>query len=201
MIDATNVKITDGNSLLPLSAGTIPTSVPSGVGTYDIKYPPFAGAYNFSLPDSAGVVAANNYLTIVNPAASGRTIILTALFVSTYVTSGASTTRSSLQGTLCGVATGGTSVAASAIAKLSSAYPTPIADVRTGNPTVTLGANVFNSPPPINATTSQYVHSVGAGGSPASGPLILAPGEGFCVHSAAGNTSQTWNISVVWGEI
>jgi hypothetical protein len=179
----------------------MPATISGTVATFLAQSPVVKGAYIFSVTDAVGVVAANNYMTLVNPVGSGKVIIVLGAFVSTYVASGASTTRNSLQGQQCGVATGGTVAGAAAIAKFASIMPASIADVRTGNPTVTAGANVFNSPPPINTTTSQFVHSVGAGASTASGPLTLAPGEGFVIRTAAGNTSQTWNISIVWGEI
>lgn len=199
MPDAVNVKITDGvNSFSSLNP--MPVSIGSALAVYDTKVPTLTAAYIYGITDVPGVVAANNFLSIVNPVGSGKTIIFLGTFISTYVASGASATRNSLTGKLCGVATGGTVVSNTQFAKFSSGMINSAADVRTGNPTVTAGANVFNSPPAIGTTASQFVHSVGAGGSTASGPLTLAPGEGLVIGTAAGNTSQTWNISVVWGE-
>jgi hypothetical protein len=179
----------------------MPISSSTSLATYLAQAPALRGAYIFSVTDAPGVVAANNFLTLTNPVASGHTIIVLGAFISTYVTSGASTTRNSMQGMLANTVSGGSVASAASIAKFQSAFPASIADVRTGNPTATLAANVFNSPPPINTSTAQYVHSVGGGASTASGPLTLLAGEGLVFRTAVGNVSQTWNISVVWGEI
>lgn len=167
----------------------------------EAKDPKISGTYASGITDVAGVAAANNYLSIENPVGNTKLIVLLGLFISTYVASGMSTTRNSMTGKLASSLSGGTVVTAANIVKFDSTYAAATAVLRTGNPTVTLGANVFNSPPPINASTGQYVHSVGAGASTAGGGLLLRPGEGFVVTSAAGNTSQTWNMSVQWGEI
>ena len=182
-------------------ANPLPTSISGTIATYLAQSPLIKAAYIFSTTDAPGVVAANNFMTLVNPVGSGKAIVVLGAFVSTYVVSGASITRNSLQGQQCGVATGGTVAGAAAIAKFASSMPASIADIRTNNPTVTAGANVFNSPPAIGVTASQFVHSIGGGASTASGPLTLAAGEGFVMRTAVGNINQTWNISIVWGEI
>lgn len=179
----------------------MPTSVSGTLATFLAASPAIKGAYIASITDAPGVVAANNFMTLVNPVASGKTIVILGTFVSTYVASGASTTRNSLQGQAATAVSGGSLLAVSAIGKFVSTMSNAVAEVRTGNPAATAGANLFNSPPPIGVTASQFVHSVGGGASTASGPLTLLAGEGLVIRTAAGNTSQTWNISVVWGEI
>ena len=181
--------------------GQLNVSVVGAIGQYDAPSPLITGAYVASLTDAPGVVAANNFMTINNPSGNTKTIVLLGLFVSTYVASGASATRNSLQGMLANTISGGTVMAASAIAKFSSAAPAATAEIRTGNPTVTTAANIFNSPPAINTSTAQYVHSVGSGASLAGGTVTLLPNEGFVIRTAVGNTAQTWNISLLWGEI
>lgn len=164
------------------------------------RNPQISGAYVASLTDVPGVVAANNYMSIENPTGGTKLIVLSGLFISTYSTA-ASSTRNSLQGFLATGLSGGTTIASSAISKFDSTTANATAVVRSGNPTATTGAVIFNSPPPIGTTTSQYVHSVGNGGSSAAGGLILRPGEGLVMRTAAGNTNQTWNISIEWMEI
>jgi hypothetical protein len=179
----------------------LPTTVTGTVATFLAQSPVVKGAYIFSVTDAPGVIAANNFMTLVNPVGSGKTVIILGTFVSTYVATGASATRNSLQGMQATAVSGGSLASASAIGKFASSMPNAVAELRTGNPAATPGANLFNSPPAIGVTASQFVHTVGGGASTASGPLTLAPGEGLVIRTAAGNVSQTWNISVVWGEI
>lgn len=173
----------------------------SSVPTLPAAIPGLTGAYIVSLTDLPGVVAANNFVSVFNPVASGRNLYFLGMFISTYVASGASTTRNSMQGKQITAASGGTLITGAAnIFKPVSTYPNNVSEVRTGNPTVTANATFLNSPPPIGTSTGQYVHSVGLGASQNGGGLFFAPGEGFVLTTAAGNTSQTWNISVVFGE-
>lgn len=160
----------------------------------------FTGAYLFSLDDQPGVVAANSFLSLFNPVGSGKFLYYLGSFISTYVTGGGSTTRESMQGHATTAASAGTLQAASAIFKFDSTYPNAGAEVRTGNPTVTVGPNVFNSPPPIGTSTGQYVHSVGLGLMEFGGAVKIRPGEGIVFMTDAGNVNQTWNISVAWAE-
>lgn len=164
------------------------------------QVPGLSGAYLYSLTDVPGVVAANNFMTLVNPVGSGKRFIYLGSYISTYVTGGASTTRNSMQLRQCGVASAGTVVAASNFVELDTTFPASVADVRTGNPTVTAGNNIANSPPPIGTTTGQYVHAVGLGFGSVGGGYVIRPGEGVVFQTAVGNTSQTWNISIGWAE-
>lgn len=169
------------------------------IGMVESKNPLISGSYIASITDVVGVVAANNYMALFNGAGT-KLIIVTGIFISTYVTSGSSSARNSMQGQLITTATGGTN-AASTIAKFDSTMPAATGTLLTGNPTVTLGNNVFNSPPPVNSSNGQYVHSVGDGVPVLAGALTLRANEGIVIRSAAGNAAQTWNISMVWSEI
>lgn len=182
---------------LPVS-GTI--AVTSPITVLDAKIPNLRGGYILSLTDLPGVVAANTFVAIFNAPGSGRVITTLGAFISTYVASGGSTTRNSMQIMGITTATGGSS-AASSIYKLDSAFPTATATALISNPTVTLGNGVANSPPPIGTTVGQYVHSVGLGLLPIGGGLVLREGEGLAFRTAAGNVNQTWNISVGWVEV
>lgn len=205
MVDATNVKITDGVTALSLTGGMLPVSstVQNVVGIFDTKAPGIRGSYIFSTPDLPGVVAANNFVTLSNPTGSGHTIFVLGVFISTYNAGAALNVKNSMQGSRFAYSTisGGTIQAASTYAAFDNTFPASIAEVRTGGPTVTLGPNAFNSPPPISSTAGQYVHSVGYGASTAGGPFVLAAGEGLVLRTAAGATGQNWNISLTWLEI
>lgn len=178
----------------------IGTDVNSPLLTSPARLNNLTGAYNFSMDDMPGVAAANNFVSLFNPVASGRNLYYLGAYISTYVAGGASTTRESMQGHAITTASAGTLQASSAIFKLDSTFPNAVAEVRTGNPTVTMGPNLFNSPPPINTTTTQYVHAVGLGFGSFGGPVVLRPGEGIVFTTDAGNTSQTWNVSIGWAE-
>lgn len=169
------------------------------IAMLDGKIPGING-YLTGITDVPGVVAANNFMTLFNPVASGKKIIILGVYVSTYIVTGSSNARNSLQGQLATGISGGTLVGASSIVELDSTGPSALAEVRIGNPTATAGANIFNSPPSVGTSVTQYVHAVGLGFGTVSGGLILNSGEGLVMRTAAGTTGQTWNISLGWGE-
>lgn len=179
----------------------MPIAATSGIGTYTVQSPIIKAAYVYSLLDAPGSTnTPNNFISLYNPVASGKTLVLLGTFISCYVASGGSTTRNSMHGHLASAISGGTLVTASSIAKFQSSFANPTAEVRTGNPTATTAAEFFQSPPPIGTTASQYVHSVGYGASTNGGGFVFAPGEGMVIQTNNGNINQTWNISLVWGE-
>lgn len=154
-------------------------------------------SYIFSLDKVPIVAAANNYLSLFNPAGSEKIILVNGVFISSTLTTPSSVTDP-LRGWRITAASGGVLQSAPGVAKTQSKLPDPTAEVRTGNPTVTLGAPVFNSPAPIENRSSS-VHVVGLGA--AIDPFILAPGEGLVLRSEAGAaTGGTWNLSIVWAE-
>jgi hypothetical protein len=171
------------------------------IGMIPQKDPALRGVYVTGITDAAGVVAANNYMTLVNPVGSGRIVVVLGVFISCYVAAGSSNARNSMQGQVATAVSAGTLVIPANIAKFQSGMPNAVAEVRTGNPTATAGANIFNSPPPINSAAGQYVHSVGYGAATSSGAYTLLPGEGVVLRTVTGNVAQTWNISIEWGEI
>lgn len=179
-----------------------PINAPSGLGTYTVASPAIKAAYVYSLLDAPGSTnTPNNFISLYNPIGSSKTLVTLGIFVSCYVASGGSTTRNSMHGHLASAISGGTLVATSAIAKFQSGFANPVAEVRTGNPTATTAAEFFQSPPPIGTTASQYVHSVGYGASTNGGGFLFLPGEGLVIQTNNGNVNQTWNVSLVWGEI
>lgn len=177
--------------------GTYPAG--SALPTYSTTNPSLTGSYIFSIGNISGVVAANNYLTLVNPLASGKVVSVGAAFISSTTISG-STVTNPMQAFRASSVSGGTLQATSAIAKLVSSYPDPVAEVRTGSPTATVDGQLFNSPPAISSTTaSTNVHQVAV--PPAAGPLLLVPGEGVVLRTEAGDIDQRWNLTIVWVEI
>lgn len=163
-----------------------------------VKDNAITGVYLFSADEIPGIAAATNYLSIFNPVASGKNIYAGGVFIS-CVTAGGSTVTSPMRGFRITTATGGTLQASSAVAKFISANPDSIAEVRLGNPTVTLGAGIFNSPPPLSAGNGTTpVHQILI--PPDSGPFLLAPGEGIVIRQATGDPDLRWNLSISWAE-
>lgn len=159
-----------------------------------------ASGYIYSLAELPGVAAANNYITLFNPSSSTRTAILSGIFVSYSLTIGVSITTP-LRGWRISAHSGGTSVdtsgSANNVAKVQSIYPDPLCEIRKDNPTVTLGAPLFNSPPPTQKDTN-FVHEI----SLPSGllPFTLRPGEGFALRTESSITDARWNLTIVWAE-
>lgn len=175
------------------------TIVGQPIGTYTVSSPNVTGTYVFSLAGAAGVVASNNFMSIFNPVGSGKTVVYGASYISCSLAAG-STETAPLRGFRVTAASAGTLQATSAISKFQTSFANPVAEIRTGNPTVTTGAALFNFPSTVlNAAGSGITQTV----VPPSNaqPFIMAPGEGVVFNTSAGDVDQRWNISIVWAEI
>lgn len=170
------------------------------IAQYAVSNPAITGVYVFSIPSLAGVVAANTFLTVFNPVGSGKTVSFSAAFISTVSTAATSTTAPMRGYRISAAPTGGTVQATNTIAKFNNASANSVVEVRTNNPTVTLGPALWNTPPAVTAGVGggQFVHDVDTpAGSP---PFVLAQGEGIAINCNAGDVDQVWNITVVWTE-
>lgn len=178
----------------------MPSSVNGLIGTYPAVNPAFNGGYVFSDDAIAGVVAANNFIALTNPTGSGKAILLAGVFVS-QLTTGAVAVTDPLRGFLATGVTGGTLQAVSTIGKVRSTMPNPVGEIRTLNPSATLGAAWFNSPTlqATGASTSSFIHQVPA--TIASGSITLLPGESTVLRTATGSVNTLWNMSIAWSEI
>lgn len=183
-------------------ATPVPTTISSQpIAEYAVANPAITGVYVFSAAGLPGVAAANTFLTIFNPIGSGRNVSFSAAFISTVSTAAAGTTAPMRGYRIAAVPTGGTVQAANTIAKFRTTQTDSVVEVRLGNPTVTLGAALWNTPPAVTAGVGggQFVHDVDTpAGSP---PFLLVPGEGIAINCSAGDTDQVWNITIVWAEI
>lgn len=183
-----------------------PTALPvnvnlgsSAVSTISVRNPAIKGVYVFSISNIPGVVAANNFMSLFNPVGSGRVLSFGSAFISSTASGGTSVVEP-MRGFRITTATGGTLQATLATAKFITSDVDPLAEVRIGNPAVTLGPAVFNSPPVISATVgSTNVHVIPVPGG--LQPFTLAPGEGIVLRTNAGDVDQSWNLSLVWAEI
>jgi len=156
------------------------------------------GLYVFSLQRQDSLVAGKNFISIVNPAASGKILTLGAFFVSYMATVAAPAYP--MRGYRCDVPTGGTLHATSEICKLDTAIPDSVAVIRSNNPSVTLGPAFFNSPVgTVKDTVEAPPHEVDAPSG--FNPFILRPGEGVVIRQDVGAVGHLWNVSILWREV
>lgn len=197
-------------STLPVS-GTVSTT-PSGTQNVlvtnastapafitNVPNPNTTNTYVFSQDEVPGVVAATNYMTVFNPVGSGKIMIFGAVFISCS-TAGASTVTAPMRGFRITAASAGTLQAASATSKFANTMPDPTAEVRIGTVTATLGAAMFNVPPPLSATSGVAAPHGVLNPYPAQA-FIFAPGEGIALRQTTGDTDLRWNLSFVWAEV
>ena len=181
---------------LPVSA---PSSAP--IFTSVAPNPAIKGAYVFSIGAVPGVVAANNFISIFNPAASGKTVSLGAAYVSSFALA-ADLSPAPMNGFRITAASAGTLVTNSTtVTKFQSTMPDSICEVRTGNPTVTLGPQIFNAAPVVAPGTGGSTTQNIAAAPAVFPPFTLVPGEGVVLRTTSGLVATLWNLSLVWAEL
>lgn len=165
-------------------------------GTYPIIDPSWTGVYFHALVDSPGTVAANQYLSVFNPVASGKIIIALGLTAGSY-SGGTVTGPTSMRAGRITSSTGGTQIVASAVNRFSTAMANPVSIVRIGNPTVvSAGTPLIGITPVIGPGAN-----VGAVVIPPPGPAFAAlPGEGISFSVPVGDVNQFWNLQFIWAE-
>lgn len=154
------------------------------------------GVYLHSIAEVPGTVADQTFITLMNPANSGRSMTLGTVALS-YSNTSPATEPAPMRGWRISAASGGTLIAAADIAKFNTLSPNSVAEVRVGAPTATFVYPVFNSPPPIDNRSSN-VHTVDI---PPGATFLMRPGEGIALRKEAGTTSAMWNITIVWAEL
>ncbi len=196
------------SSTIPVNdAGLVPVSstsaafAPTFVTT--VPNPNLLGIYSFVLNDVIGTVASNNYLALFNPVGSGKTVFAFYAYVFAYVTGGSSMTKNSMILSRASNVVGGTLHPQSDIGVNDTDMALPVGQVYTGNPTVTAGSKLFAFPPPTVSGDDVNVLAVSPGSldGAVTGAVSLKEGQGLVFNVAIGNTNQTWNINVVWGEM
>lgn len=191
----------DVTGTVTVSSIANPVTLVQPVNTVQVANPAILGSYVFSRGEQAGLVAATNHMTLFNPSGSGRTLVLGGVFISSIVLADISVAARSMRGYRITAASAGTLALDSEIAKWQTTMTDPVAEVRTGGVTATLGPALFNSPPVLGAgkTASPFVHQVPV--PQALGPFTLVPGEGIVLRTEAGDVDTLWNLSVAWSEI
>lgn len=156
------------------------------------------GLYIFSRQREDSAVLGKNFLTLENPAGSGRIVSLGGFFVSYFAT--VAGPAYPMRGYRCTGPSGGTAAAPSEICSFDSATSPPIASIRYNNPsTSTTDGAFFNSPAGTVKDTVGGVHEIDA---PAGfNPFVLRPGEAVVLRQDVGAVGHLWNISVLWREV
>jgi hypothetical protein len=163
--------------------------------------PAIKGGYVYSVGGVPGVVAANNFLSLFNPVGSGRTVALGAAYISSFAL-GAALTPAPMNGFRITTATGGTLQSnTTAVTEFQTAMPTSVCEVRTGNPTVTLGPQIFNASPVVSPAAGGSTLQTIAAAPAVFPPFTLVPGEGVVLRTTSGLVATLWNISLVWAEL
>jgi len=186
--------------------GTV-TATPTGtqaisgtVGSYPAAVPGILGAYVYSVSVIPGVAAANNYISLFNPLLSGKTIVFTGAAISSAAAASAAGVEP-MRAYRTTTATLGTLVVnATDVLRIQTTMPVSSAEIRTGNPTVTLGPAFFNVPCAtdglVDPTTVSVILAPGG-----IGAFTLLPGEGLVLRAEAGDVDLRWNMSLIWAEM
>lgn len=157
--------------------------------------------YTTLIRNTLGVVAANNFLSVFNPVGSGKTILIAQFVCYPYATA-AATPTDNMEVWRTTTASAGTLLAAANVNKFSTAQTNSVAEVRTGNPTVTLLGTVpvLGVPPAVTAAGGGVSATTNI--VPPSGVLFsCAPGEGVVARTPAGSVGQTWSLGFSWLEM
>jgi hypothetical protein len=156
------------------------------------------GLYVFSLQRQDSLILGKNFITMENPAASGKILTLGAFFIS-YMATVASPAYPMRGYRTTSVPTGGTLHTASQICRLDTALPDSVAVIRSGDPSASLGPAFFNSPVGTVKDTVSGVHDVDA---PAGfNPFVVRPGEAVVLRQDIGAVGHLWNVSILWREV
>lgn len=160
--------------------------------------PPGLSFYFYTLFDTPGVVASNNFLSVFNPAGSGKLLIFYQAEIVNY-SNGVTDAFSSLTATRITAASAGTLVAASNISRFVTSTPDPVAVVRVGNPSVTTTGLALNAwPPPVSDKAGSGAQL--ATSTPPGAGFVCLPGQGIVFNTLTGDVNQLWKINTIWAE-
>lgn len=148
----------------------------------------------------SGVAAANVFVSLFNPAASGRNLILLSVAVESYSVAVAAATNTFTLDRIS-TATGGS--VAGGVAVFRSDDPDRVAVIRTANPTVTANQTIARFAPNQNVTAvgTTAVSLREYRFDPSWGEFLLKEDQGVCFRqTVAGDTDQRLVVTIVWAE-
>lgn len=153
--------------------------------------------YLHALADQPGVVGSHVWMSVFNPLSSTKAIALLSGTFDSYA-SGATAVLESMQAFRISAASVGTLITASAVNRLDTTWPDPVAECRIGNPTITTVGTPLRAFAPVISTGAGQ--SAGGASSLPAGSLVCYPGQGVAVRTDGGDIDQIWNIQLVWAE-
>lgn len=171
--------------------------ISDSVGTYQGADPSYLGVYLWAVHDVAATVAAQNFLSLFNPSGSGKNLVVLGVTVTDYSVNSV-TGATSMEVWRTTAASAGTQVTAPNINRFATAFSDPSAEVRVGNPTVTLSgqdALVGFAPSLGNGAQSPNTAAPTPGAS-----FVIAPGQGVVFRQSAGDIDERWNVQIIWAE-
>lgn len=185
--DVTDVAVPDG------------VTVSGTVATYPGADPAVTAIYAYTLHDVSGVSAAYNHLAFYNPPTSTRAVCVLSLRISSYNVGITGTGASMHVSPITTSASGSQVTNTQIVRQLGTA--TPMAILRTANATATIsGVAAFAATPPIAGLNQASQSTLAVVASAQNPGILLSPGQGLVFRTNSGDTSQRWNISLVWSE-
>ena len=154
--------------------------------------------YFHTLIDAPGVAAANTFLSVFNPITSNKLVIFFQAEITAYAVA-ASGGGDSLVAYRITAASGGTEILPAQVNRFLTTEDDPQAQVRVGNPTVTitgLGLNSWQPPQTtgVGGATAATTQAPGEG-------FVCLPGQGIAFRTASGDTDQRWKVNAIWAEV
>lgn len=166
--------------------------------TFGSVDPTWTGVYFQAIVDSPGTTGSTNYLSVFNPAGSGKIAIALGFIASSYSVNSV-TTPSSLVAFRTSAHSGGTDVTAATVNRFFTQFPNPVAQVKIGNPTTTNtnGTNPMIGIPPVVGNGAQNGETV----APTPGAsFVFLPGEGIVFNIPTGDVDVRWDMQYIWAE-
>jgi hypothetical protein len=167
-------------------------SIPTFIGID----PTWTGVYFHALVDVPGVAASNNYLSVLNPSGSGKIAIALGFICGSYSVNTV-TAPAAMAAFRISAHSAGTDVTAATVNRFATAFPNPVSQVKTGNPTITTTSSAMIGIPPTVGTNAQNGQTV----SPTPGAsFVFLPGEGIAFQTATSDTDIRWQMQYIWAE-
>jgi len=156
--------------------------------------------YVYAVGDVPGVVAANNFLSVFNPGASGKAVVFYGASIVPWA-GGAATVTVSMRTFRTTAASAGTLIAAANVGKFVTTDANASAEVRIGNPTVTTTGLELISVPPAITSAGAGVGAQTSTAPPGGAGFVCTPGQGVVFSTTSGDVDQLWNFQIIWAEI
>lgn len=150
-----------------------------------------------SIIDVPGVAgAANNFLSVFNPAGSGKVFVFPQVQIQAYAT-GANSTAQSMKLYRISAASGGVTITPNVF---NPAAGPSAGETRVSNPTVTVVGDAFGGTAPAVSAGLGAAANVATSAAQGNG-VVCFPGSGLVFRTDDGDVDQRWNASMFWAEL